>query len=93
MNPVSGGWPLHRILFLIAGTVTLAGVVAAATVSTWFLVIPALVGANQLLMVATGWCPMSLLLTRFGAHQMTAGYGCSGQLPPPPVGVITERTR
>lgn len=60
-------WPVQRILFLIAGTVTLAGVLAAATVSPWFLIVPAVVGANQLLMVAVGWCPMSLLLTRLGA--------------------------
>lgn len=64
-----GGWPLHRILFLIAGIVTLAGVVATATLSVWFLIVPAAVGANQLLMVAVGWCPMSLLLTRLGVPQ------------------------
>ncbi|MGN6607381.1 MAG: DUF2892 domain-containing protein [Jatrophihabitans sp.] len=65
---VRAGWPLHRILFLLAGTLTLSGVVVAATVSTWFLLVPAMVGVNQLLMVATGWCPMSLLLTRLGAR-------------------------
>ena len=60
------GWPSQRILFLIAGTVTLIGVVLSAAVSRWFLLIPAMVGANQLLMVAVGWCPMSLLLTKLG---------------------------
>jgi hypothetical protein len=60
------GWPMQRILFLMAGTVTVVGVALAALFSRWYLLIPALVGANQLLMVATGWCPMSLLLTRLG---------------------------
>ena len=60
------GWPKERILFLLAGTVTLIGVVLTATVSQWFLLIPAMVGANQLLMVARGWCPVSLLLDRIG---------------------------
>jgi hypothetical protein len=63
---VGSGWPIPRILFLLAGTLTLIGVLLSVTISRGFLVIPALVGANQLLMVATGWCPMSLLLARLG---------------------------
>ena len=68
---VSGGsnrhrWPLQRILFVLAGTVTLTGLALGVTVSKWFLLLPAITGANQLLMVAVGWCPMSLLLTRLG---------------------------
>ena len=35
-----------------------------AFASKWFLLLPALVSGNQLLMAARGWCPMSLLLTR-----------------------------
>jgi len=48
----------------MAGTVTLTGTVLSAAVSPWFLVVPALVGVNQLLMVATGWCPVSGVLDR-----------------------------
>ena len=64
--PAGGGqrWTRTRILFLLAGTVTLIGVLLSVVVSRWFLVVPALVGLNQLLMVTTGWCPMSLLLDR-----------------------------
>lgn len=65
-RPAPRGWPLQRILFLMAGTVTLTGVILGVTVTTWFLLLPAIAGANQLLMVAVGWCPMSLLLTRLG---------------------------
>ena len=57
-------WPKQRILFLLAGAFTFLGAILTATLSPWFLLIPALVGANQLLMVATGWCPVSLLLDR-----------------------------
>ncbi|HEX7716121.1 MAG TPA: DUF2892 domain-containing protein [Marmoricola sp.] len=63
------GWTVRRILFLLAGTFTLVGTGLAAFVSPWFLVLPALVGANQLLMVAVGWCPMSLLLARLGVPE------------------------
>ncbi len=58
-------WPKHRILFLLAGTFTLTGTALAAGVNRWFAVLPGVVGANQLLLVATGWCPASALLDRF----------------------------
>lgn len=57
-------WPKHRILFLLAGTFTLTGTVLAARVNRWFALLPGLVGANQLLLVTTGWCPASALLDR-----------------------------
>lgn len=67
-STVNPAWPLQRILFLLAGLVTLTGVTLAVTVSTWFLLLPAMAGANQLLMVVVGWCPMSLVLTRLGVR-------------------------
>ena len=57
-------WPKHRILFLLAGTFTLTGTILAASVNRWFALLPGLVGANQLLLVTTGWCPASALLDR-----------------------------
>ena len=56
--------PQTRILFGMAGTFTLVGTLLGAFASKWFLLLPALVSANQILMAARGWCPMSLLLTR-----------------------------
>ena len=56
--------PQTRILFGMAGTFTLVGTLLGAFANKWFLLLPALVSANQLLMAARGWCPMSLLLTR-----------------------------
>ena len=69
-SPVA--WPLERVLFAIAGTVTLTSVALAAAVSPWFLVLTAFVGANQWLFVIVGACPMSVLLVRaFGLVSMT----------------------
>jgi hypothetical protein len=58
--------PQQRILFLLAGTVTLAGILLTVLVSRWFVLLPALAGANQLLYFALGCCPASLLLNRIG---------------------------
>jgi hypothetical protein len=57
-------WPLERILFALAGTMTLASAALAATVSKWFLVLTALVGVNQWMYVLVGACPASVLLAR-----------------------------
>ena len=61
----SRGWPLERVLFAMAGTVTLLGALLAATVSPWFLLLTAFVGVNQWLYVAFGACGASLILKRF----------------------------
>ncbi len=60
----AGRWPLERVLFALAGTVTLASALLAAVVSPWFLLLTAFVGANQWLYVAVGACPVSLIVER-----------------------------
>lgn len=65
-------WPTTRVLFLLAGSFTLAGTALAAGVNRWFALLPAAVGANQLLFVATGWCPASALLERRRARSDVA---------------------
>ena len=60
----TGRWPTTRILFLLAGTMTLLSATLAATVSPWFLLLTAFVGANQLLFVSAGACPASLVIER-----------------------------
>ena len=56
--------PLERVLFALAGSVTLLSALLAATLSPWFLLLTAFVGANQWLYVIFGACPSSLLLSR-----------------------------
>jgi Inner membrane protein YgaP-like, transmembrane domain len=58
------GWPLERVLFALAGTVTLVSALLAALVSPWFLLLTAFVGVNQWLYGAVGACPASLVLSR-----------------------------
>ena len=58
------GWPLERVLFALAATVTLVSALLAALVSPWFLLLTAFVGLNQLLFVVAGACPASLILAR-----------------------------
>lgn len=61
----SSRWPLERVLFLMAGTVTGISALLAATVSPWFLLLTAFVSVNQLAFVAVGNCPSSWLLRRY----------------------------
>lgn len=57
-------WPLERVLFALAGTVTLLSVLLAVAVSPWFLALTAFVGVSQWLYVLAGDCPASLILRR-----------------------------
>jgi hypothetical protein len=59
-------WPLERVLFALAGSVTLVSVVLTVAVSPWFLLLTTLVGVNQWLYVTVGGCPASVVLRRFG---------------------------
>jgi Zn-dependent protease len=63
---VRTGWPLERILFAMAGTATLLGVLLGVAVSPWFLLLAAVAGLNQWLFVLFGVCPASLVLRRLG---------------------------
>jgi ABC-type transport system involved in cytochrome bd biosynthesis fused ATPase/permease subunit len=66
-------WPLERVLFALAGTVTLLSALLATTVSSWFLLLTAFVGANQWLYVVLGACPASVALRRT-CHLQSAIY-------------------
>ena len=58
------GWPLERVLFALAGSMTLLSALLAVLVSPWFLLLTVFVGLNQWLFVSAGWCPASVLLER-----------------------------
>jgi hypothetical protein len=60
----SSRWPLERVLFALAGSVTLVSLALALLVSPWFLLLTAFVGINQWLYVLVGACPASLILGR-----------------------------
>lgn len=63
-RPVATGWPLERVLFAMAGTITVISAVLAAVVSPWFLLLTGLVGVNQWLYVGLRACPASIVLER-----------------------------
>jgi hypothetical protein len=58
-------WPLERVLFALAGTMTLVSIALAAAISPWWLLLTAFAGANQLAFAAFGDCVASLVLRRF----------------------------
>ena len=63
-------WPLERVLFAMAGTMTLVSVALAALVSPWWLLLTAFVGVSQWLYVTVGECPASLVAERvFGVQR------------------------
>ena len=59
-------WPLERVLFTMAGSVTLLSALLAAVVSPWFLLLTTFVGVSQWAYVIFRACPASLVLERFG---------------------------
>lgn len=69
----SSKWPLERVLFAMAGTVSLAGGVMALVVSPWFALLPVLAGVNQWLFVLFGACPASIILSRFTRLEPAGG--------------------
>ena len=65
-------WPLERVLFAMAGTITVLSALLSVIVSPWFLLLTAFVGVNQWLYVTLRSCPASILLKRFAvASQCT----------------------
>lgn len=62
-------WTLERVLFALAGSVTLTSAFLAALVSPWFLLLTVFVGVNQWLFVGAGFCPASAVLERAGIQR------------------------
>ncbi len=60
----SSRWPVERVLFAVAGTVTLVSAMLTFAVSEWFRQLTAFVGVNQWLYVTAGGRPASIGLRR-----------------------------
>ena len=60
----SRSWPLERVLFALAGSMTILSAVLAVLLSPWFLLLTAFVGVNQWMHVAVRACPASIVLKR-----------------------------
>jgi hypothetical protein len=76
----TAGWPLKRVPFALAGSMTLLSALLAVLVSPWFLSLTAFVGIKQWLYVLVGACPASLILGRlFSLHSLMHGARVEGQ--------------
>jgi len=59
-------WYLERVIWLIAGIVTLLSLALAYFVSPYWLILTALIGLNLILFALTGFCIMANLLVKLG---------------------------
>lgn len=57
---------IDRFVFAFAGTMILVGVALTLLVHVYFVAIPAFVGANMLQAAFTGFCPLAMILKKFG---------------------------
>ncbi|HEY8163360.1 MAG TPA: DUF2892 domain-containing protein [Methylocystis sp.] len=63
---------LDRTILAFAGAMVLSSVALAYLFSPWWLLLTAFVGANMLQAAFTGFCPVALLLKRFGVKSGAA---------------------
>ena len=63
-------WYLERVLFAMAGSVSLIGGLLALLVSPWFALLPAFAGINQWLYVIFGACPTNAVLHEFASASL-----------------------
>ncbi|MEI8388299.1 MAG: DUF2892 domain-containing protein [bacterium] len=59
-------WYLERVIWLIAGTITIISAVLSYFVSPYWLILTALVGLNLIIFAFTGFCIMANLLVKLG---------------------------
>jgi hypothetical protein len=57
---------IDRAVMAMAGTFVLTGAALAATVSAWWLLVPAFVGLNLLQASVTGFCPAAKVFGKAG---------------------------
>ena len=56
----------ERIIRIFAGTLIMVSVILALIYTKWWLVLTLFVGANLFQFGITQWCPMDILLRKFG---------------------------
>jgi len=59
-------WYLERVIYLMAGILTLSGTLLAWLHSPYWLILTALVGLNLLAFSLTGFCPSAALIYKLG---------------------------
>jgi hypothetical protein len=59
---------IDRVVFAFAGTVILVSLLLGHYVSAYWLLLTAFVGLNLLQSAFTGFCPLALILKKFGVR-------------------------
>ena len=57
---------IDRIVMAFAGALILVSVALAVLVNTWWLLLTGFVGLNLFQAAFTGFCPLAIILKRFG---------------------------
>lgn len=59
-------WYLERIVWLVAGLVVLTSLILSQVHSPYWLILTGLVGLNLVILSLTGFCPLTVILYKFG---------------------------
>jgi hypothetical protein len=59
---------IDRVVFAFAGVVILVSLLLGHYVSSWWLLLTAFVGLNLLQSAFTGFCPLAIILKKFGVQ-------------------------
>lgn len=64
--PKHDGWPIERLVPLMAGSVVLTSLTLGRKVSPKWRTLTGIAGGNLVMYSVVGWCPVSLALERAG---------------------------
>jgi len=81
MSEAVSGWPLDRVVSLMAGTATLTTLGLGRAHDPRWRILTGLIGANLVLQATAGWCPASVGLHMLGLRGVSeshprGGVGC-----------------
>jgi hypothetical protein len=65
-------WYLERIIWMLAGVMTLGSVSLGIYFSPYWFILTGIVGINQIILAFTGFCPMTVVLNKFGVKSRIA---------------------
>ncbi len=65
-------WYLERIIWMLAGVMTLGSVSLGVYFSPYWFILTGIVGINQIILALTGFCPMTVVLNKFGVKSRIA---------------------
>jgi hypothetical protein len=69
MSETRTGWPIERVVSLLAGSFTLVSLGLARYHDPRWRLMTGLIGTNLVMQAAVGWCPASLGMRLLGLRQ------------------------